>query len=157
MTNNTKNTNYTAPLEKTMTQNGTGQPAVDIPTKTNPMENVSPYTFFRVRICGKLECHSSAGDPSITTTKDGKKKRRRRGRRGGKNNKKREKIISKHTTIKIFKLSSSTFNDTELNVLHKGLNFAPKNPPNLFEIFVDLNRYMRNLTLETTTQDDINA
>lgn len=97
-----------------------------------------------------MEPHSSTGDPPGTTTEDGKKKRiwRRRGRRGGKNNKKKEKITSTYTTIKIFNLSSSVFDDTELNVLRKGLNFAHKNPPNLFEIFVDLNRCTRNLTLK---------
>lgn len=61
---------------------------------------------------------------------------------------KQKKIIPTHTTIKIFNLSSSVFDDTELNVLHKRVNFAPKNPPNLFEIFVDLNRYTRNLALK---------
>lgn len=40
------------------------------------------------------------------------------------------------------------FTDTEFDLLRKGLNFAPLSVPNFFELFIDLNKYIRKLTLQ---------
>lgn len=37
---------------------------------------------------------------------------------------------------------------TELDLLRMGLNYAPPSTPNLFELFIDFNKYIRKLTIQ---------
>lgn len=105
---------------------------------------------FRERCCRDIDSHSNHLQQSGSTEKSVDKKRgkSRQGKRGGQNSKKRKEIMQIHSTRKIYNLSSSVFSETELDLLRKVLNFSPKNSPNLFELFIDLNKYIRNLTIK---------
>ncbi|MEE6514049.1 hypothetical protein FKM82_021996 [Ascaphus truei] len=47
----------------------------------------------------------------------------------------------------IYNLSSHTLTPHHISLLAKGLSYAPNSTPNRFDLFVDLNRYIRKLTL----------
>lgn len=51
-------------------------------------------------------------------------------------------------TIKIFNLSDHTLTPPEVSLLSRGLTFAPTAGPNPFQLFIDLNRFIRNLTVK---------
>ncbi|XP_063805763.1 uncharacterized protein LOC134984051 [Pseudophryne corroboree] len=76
-----------------------------------------------------------------------KEKCQLRGRRGGRKEvHKRLKLKRKLSQKKnIFNLSSRQLTDNEIAVLNKGLKFSPSTPPNIFNLFVELNRFVRNL------------
>lgn len=44
-------------------------------------------------------------------------------------------------------MSSHNLSESDTSLLSRGLNFAPTVPPNPFTLFVDLNRFSRNLTV----------
>lgn len=50
--------------------------------------------------------------------------------------------------MKIFNLSSHTLTTQETILLTRGLTFAPTNLPNAFQLFKDLNKFIRDLTLK---------
>lgn len=74
-------------------------------------------------------------------------KRREEGAGEG-GNQERPKTSENHSTIKILNLSKCEFLDTELELLRRGLSYAPESPPNLFELFIDLNKFVQNLTVK---------
>lgn len=69
-------------------------------------------------------------------------------RGGGINTRRGIKGVNMYSTIKIYNLSQFTFSETEFNLLRKGLNSAPENPPNRFKLFIDLTRFIRNLAVQ---------
>lgn len=85
-----------------------------------------------------------------------KKKKCRRGNRGGgaKERKKRNTTIEtdankkKIKNIKIFNLSSYTPNGYEYSLLEKGLSYCPTHKADNFELFLDVHRFTRKLTLK---------
>lgn len=52
------------------------------------------------------------------------------------------------STIKIFNLSKYELSRDERSVLEKGLSFAPQSKPDDFQLFIDLNKFIRKLTLQ---------
>lgn len=67
---------------------------------------------------------------------------RRRGCRVG--SKKKKDGLGKG----IFNLTNIVFSKEEFIVLDKGIKFAPKKPFNIFETFIDLQRFIRKLNLK---------
>ncbi|XP_075448371.1 calcium uptake protein 2, mitochondrial isoform X1 [Ascaphus truei] len=51
------------------------------------------------------------------------------------------------TNYGIYNLSSHSLTPYHISLLAKGLSFSPSSTPNRFDLFVDLNRYIRKLTL----------
>ncbi|PIO24930.1 hypothetical protein AB205_0188640, partial [Aquarana catesbeiana] len=51
-------------------------------------------------------------------------------------------------TVKIFNLSTQDLSAEDVPLLSKGLNFTPSAHPNPFTLFVDLNKFVRNLTVK---------
>lgn len=78
-----------------------------------------------------------------------KKKTRRRGRRGGR---RRKKVSKDAETVKIYNLSHTSLTAYDLSLLRKGLTFAPTMQPNSFTLFKDLNKYIRDLTVQEIFQ-----
>lgn len=79
----------------------------------------------------------------IHTKKFGKRKQTR-GRRRGKNKKKKMRILGKG----IYNLSDVQFSKEELEVLDLGLKFAPDKPLDKFEVYIDLQKFMRKLNIK---------
>lgn len=50
--------------------------------------------------------------------------------------------------MKIFNLSKYKLNPYEISLLEKGLNFCPNNQVDHFDLFVDLQHFVRKLTLQ---------
>lgn len=50
-------------------------------------------------------------------------------------------------TIKIFNLSSYILSEMEINLLSKGLSYCPTTRINEFQLFMDLNKFIRKITL----------
>lgn len=83
------------------------------------------------------------------------KKRRFRGNRGGRKRKK-EMLISTNTSVKntdknkgavkIFNLSNYKLTPYEV-LLEKGLSFCPEHQGDPFDLFIDLQRFVRKLSL----------
>lgn len=96
--------------------------------------------------------YNENANPPLSTPSTKKTRKREEGqdeeKRGEKRSKKRQTVEIAHSTIKIYNLSSSVFSDTELDLLRKGLNFAPPSTPNLCDLFIDLNKYIRKLTIQ---------
>lgn len=91
-------------------------------------------------------------DYGIFQTNPGKKKTGYRGCRGG-TNQKRKTELKKTTknspsTVKIFNLSKYVLSPAENRLLQKGLSFCPPNPVNSFELFLDMQKFRRNLTIK---------
>lgn len=55
--------------------------------------------------------------------------------------------VQKEQSIKIFNLSSHILSEAETNLLSKGLYFCPSTKINKFQLFVELNQFIRKLTL----------
>lgn len=51
------------------------------------------------------------------------------------------------TSVKIFNLSKYVLNPYECSLLEKGLTFCPTSKHNDFQLFIDLNTFIRKLTL----------
>ncbi|KAM4688995.1 uncharacterized protein O3C94_007112 [Discoglossus pictus] len=49
--------------------------------------------------------------------------------------------------IKIFNLSSRPLDETEESILKRRLSFAPDTEPNPFELFIDIHKFIRKITL----------
>ncbi|XP_066458195.1 zinc finger protein 154-like [Eleutherodactylus coqui] len=87
-------------------------------------------------------------------------KTRRRGKRGGRKNRKNPQTndnkndtkgtVSNEQALKkgVFNLSKHQLTRGELDILSKGLSYSPSKNPALFELFVDLNTFVRKLTLK---------
>ncbi|CAN2389486.1 hypothetical protein PRIEUP_LOCUS5899, partial [Pristimantis euphronides] len=79
---------------------------------------------------------------------------RRRGCRGGRSKRPSEKTENINPnavdleTNGIFNLSRYILKKEEIEVLSRGLSFCPSSDPDLFELFIDLNAYIRKLTLK---------
>uniref|UniRef100_A0A803JHQ6 Reverse transcriptase domain-containing protein n=1 Tax=Xenopus tropicalis TaxID=8364 RepID=A0A803JHQ6_XENTR len=52
------------------------------------------------------------------------------------------------TQTSIFNLSDRNLTNNETKVLNKGLKFAPSSGPNRFELYIDLHKFVRQLTLK---------
>lgn len=76
-----------------------------------------------------------------------KKKKFWRGKRGGTNNKKRQKISSTDVKpVQIFNLSNYNLNLHEIKLLEKGFSFCTTYNVDQFQLFLDLQKCIRNIT-----------
>lgn len=71
------------------------------------------------------------------------KKKWTRGKLGGKK-KKKQRILG----TGIFNLSDVSFSNDELKVLDLGLKFSPEKDADKFEVYIDLQKFMRKLNLK---------
>lgn len=69
---------------------------------------------------------------------------RKRGRRGGRGKKKEKKQLNQG----IFNLTGVEFSDQEMEVLRQGLKFAPDKDIEKFELFIDVEKYIRKLNIK---------
>ncbi|XP_075455016.1 uncharacterized protein LOC142494316 [Ascaphus truei] len=78
-------------------------------------------------------------------------KKRSRGVRAGRvvqRKKENRRRIALPTVTNIINLSSSPLSIHETSLLERGLSFAPNTGPNAFQLFIDLNNFIRKLTLK---------
>lgn len=68
---------------------------------------------------------------------------RKRGRRGRRRKKKEEKQLKSG----LFNLTNLEFSESELEVLSQGLKFAPNKNINKFNLFIDIEKYIRKLNI----------
>lgn len=64
---------------------------------------------------------------------------RKRGGRGGRGKKKEKRKLNQG----IFNLAGVEFSDEELELLCQGLKFAPDKDIDMFELFIDIEKYIR--------------
>lgn len=71
------------------------------------------------------------------------KRKQTRGKRGG-TKKKKKRILGGG----IFNLSEATFNEEEMKVLDLGLKYAPDKNLDPFEVYIDLQKFVRKLNIK---------